>query len=151
MDELERMEKDALEELKDLLEDDPTLDPHDLIFEIVDSSCPIYTSDILQLAADNIFLATTEPEIGPAFDGSPTPVNIITANIFEHLEQVLWDNLEDIKQEIEDEKTRCYYCDEEIGENELIGDEVEDENKVLVPICVECYQLAEEYDMEESG
>jgi hypothetical protein len=34
-------------------------------------------------------MATEEPELGPAFDGKPTPVNIIAANIYEHLVEFL--------------------------------------------------------------
>jgi len=100
---LRELEKMALETLQEYLEDDPDLDEHDTIFEIADSCVPVYTYDILQLAAENLFLATDEPELGPAFDGSPTPVNIIAANIFEHLERVLWENIEEIKEELESE------------------------------------------------
>lgn len=67
----------------------------DLIFEIADSNVPIYTGDLMQLAADNIYLATEEPELGPAFDGSPTPVNIVAANVFEHIEGKLWEYVRD--------------------------------------------------------
>ena len=65
--------------------------PHDTIFEIADGATPVYTSDLMQLAADNINLAVDEPGLGPAFDGSPTPVNIVAANVFEHIEQALWE------------------------------------------------------------
>lgn len=99
------VERNAIEELRDRLNDlilenkitdtdqidnEYHNDLCDIIFECADSSVPIYTSDILQLAADNIDLATSEPDIGPAFDGSPTPVNIIAANIFEAIEECLW-------------------------------------------------------------
>ena len=103
MDELYRMKKDALEELKDSLRDYPDNDEYDTIHEIADSSVPVYTHDILQLAASNNYLATEEPELGPAFDGSPTPVNIIAANIFEEIHSELWCSLESIKAELEDE------------------------------------------------
>ena len=100
---LYEMKKDAIEELKDSLRGYPDADEHDTIMEIADSSVPIYTSDILQLAADNVSLAVAEPDIEPAFDGSPTPVNIIAANIYEEITQDLWNNLENIKTELEDE------------------------------------------------
>jgi hypothetical protein len=145
MDELGRIEKGALEHLKELLKDEPQYES-DVIHEIADSHCPIYYSDILQLAADNIFLATTESDIGPAFDGSPTPINIITANIYEHIISVLYEHLEELKEEIEEEKTRCYECDEEIEEGALIGEEIELLDGEFAPVCVECYdeKIAEE-------
>ena len=43
-----------------------------MIHEIADSSVPVYTSDLLALACADTSLATDEPELGPAFDGSPT-------------------------------------------------------------------------------
>ena len=111
MDKLYNIKKDALEYLKEQLEDNAEVDDgevyfnnddHDTIFEIADSSVPIYTSDLMELAAENIDLAVDEPELGPAFDGSPTPVNIVAANVFEEIYQHLWENLEKIKIEIQD-------------------------------------------------
>jgi hypothetical protein len=57
----------------------------------------------LQLAAENINLAVDTPECGPAFDGSPTPVNIIAANVFEHIERELWDAWSEMQDEEEEE------------------------------------------------
>jgi hypothetical protein len=72
-------------ELKELAIDnfDESFEVSDEVYQIADSSVPVYTWDILQLAADNLDLALNEPELGPAFDGSPTPTNIIAANIYE--------------------------------------------------------------------
>ena len=100
----QEMLNSAVKELKERLQEDPDYDEGDLIHEIADSNTPIYNSDILQMAAENMFLALNEPDIGPAFDGSPTPINIIAANIYEAIEQELWDKLEDIKEEIEEEQ-----------------------------------------------
>ncbi|MHA2094587.1 MAG: hypothetical protein ACW98F_08160 [Candidatus Hodarchaeales archaeon] len=126
MNTLEQLKKDALTELKELLIDNPDQDEYDIIAEIADSSTPIYTSDILQLAADNIDLAVVEPEIGPAFDGSPTPVNIIAANIYEEIQKELFSKLENIKAEIEEEsKEECDFCGGKFEEgtlNEQNGD-----------------------------
>ena len=75
---------------------------HDTVFEVADSHVPIYTYDLLMLAADQLTLATDEPELGPAFDGSPTPTNIIAANVFERIEQDLheyWQELLDAATE----------------------------------------------------
>jgi len=57
----------------------------DLLYEIADSHVPVYYSTLLDLAAKHNHLGTDIPEIGPAFDGSPTPTNIIAANVYEHL------------------------------------------------------------------
>jgi|GEM_PF-3341164 len=69
-------------------------EPHDLIHEIADGCVPVYTSQLLSLAAGCNELATATPELGPAFDGAPTPVNIIAANVFEAIEAALWDEWE---------------------------------------------------------
>ena len=66
-------------------------EPNDTIHEIADQAPPIYTRDILEWAAEDIDLALDEPELGPAFDGTPTPINIIAANIYERIEQELWE------------------------------------------------------------
>jgi len=63
----------------------------DTIHELADGLVPIYTSDLMTLAADNLDFATLEPELGPAFDGSPTPTNIVAANVYEWLETELWE------------------------------------------------------------
>lgn len=87
------LEQLAITSLQEVLEDNPAdwpSEPHDLIHEIADYCTPVYTGELMQLAADNIDLATKQPELGPAFDGSPTPSNIVAANVFEHLEGVLW-------------------------------------------------------------
>lgn len=92
--------RDAQQELRDWREDHPDEDePHDAIFEIADSSVPVYTGDLLRLAAENIALATAEPELGPAFDGSPTPVNVIAANVFEAIQEALWEEWQTILDE----------------------------------------------------
>src|SRR5438874_7765732 len=63
----------------------------DVIHEIADSCVPVYTSTLLELAAGDNGLATDTPELGPAFDGEPTPVNVIAANVYERLTEVLWE------------------------------------------------------------
>ena len=121
MSEYQEMLNSAVEELKERLQDSPNDDESDIISEIADSHTPIYYYDILQMAAENMFLALNEPDIGPAFDGSPTPINIIAANIYEAIEQELWDKLEDIKEEIEEERKtgECSTCGEEFPKEEL--------------------------------
>jgi hypothetical protein len=66
-------------------------EPGECITAITDQAVPIYNSTLLRMAADNVFLALSTPEIGPAFDGEATPINIIAANVYEHIEQELWE------------------------------------------------------------
>lgn len=88
------------EYLEDWTEDDFEQDePHDIIHEIADSNVPVYTSDLMQLAADYLPLATNEPELGPAFDGSPTPTNIVAANVYDTITEDLWEEYSKIKDE----------------------------------------------------
>ena len=82
---LDDLLKSVEENIKEHFEYDPDGDPGDVAFEIADSLVPVYTGDILDMAADDYNLAVDAPELGPAFDGSPTPVNIIAANIFDRL------------------------------------------------------------------
>lgn len=61
----------------------------DIISEVTDSSVPVYTYELLNLACENIDLAARVPELGPAFDGEPTPTNIIAANVYEYISDFL--------------------------------------------------------------
>lgn len=105
---LHEIVNDAITELHDWHADNPSeTEPHDQIFEIADSSVPVYTGDLLRLAAENLQLATADPELGPAngsnFDGTPSPVNIIASNVFEHIEAALWDAWHEMQAEEEEE------------------------------------------------
>jgi hypothetical protein len=75
--------------------DDPYQE--DRCHEIADSWVPVYTYELLQMAADNLDLAHIEPECGPAFDGSATPINIIAANIYEALSNALHEHLYELQ------------------------------------------------------
>ena len=103
---LQEIQKDAREELRDrwanYSEEFCQGEPHDVIHEIADSSVPVYTHDLMTLAAENNSLAVDEPELGPAFDGSPTPVNIIAANVFEAISEALWEEWREMEQEAEE-------------------------------------------------
>ena len=87
--------EDAKTELEELMHGNPEY-PEDLVHEIADSSVPVYTYDLMQLAAANTNLAVDEPELGPAFDRSPTPVNIIAANVYESVSNALHEHLQAI-------------------------------------------------------
>lgn len=88
------------EQWQELVEANDDADPNDTwahnamsdaISEIADGAVPVYTGDLMELAAQNITLATSTPELGPAFGGEPTPVNIIAANVYERLTEVAHD------------------------------------------------------------
>ena len=86
--------KDAQETLKEFIENGTDFyndEPHDVISEIADSAVPVYTATLLEIASNDVSLAVDEPELGPAFDGSPTPANIIAANIYERILDSLWE------------------------------------------------------------
>ena len=82
-------EQVLLEELDKITDDDPeanlSRETEDLIHEIADNNVPIYYVDIVECARSNINLATTVPELGPAFNNEATACNIIAANIYEEL------------------------------------------------------------------
>ena len=91
------MLSDILEDARDslvieidrILIDDPeanlSREAEDLVHQIADDSVPIYYVDIVECARNDINLATTVPELGPAFNNESTACNIIAANIYEEL------------------------------------------------------------------
>jgi hypothetical protein len=79
--------------------------PEDTLTEMVDSSVPIYTSDLFDVANDDRSLMLDEPELGPAFDGAPTPMNIIAANIYERLNVAAFDEWNDVKDDEDEDAT----------------------------------------------
>jgi hypothetical protein len=110
---LTALESDARDELRDrwtsYREDFAGGSESDVIHEVADAMVPCYTSDLLALANDDNGLATDEPELGPAFDGAPTPVNVIAANVYERLTAALWNAW----REFENEETEQADRDEE--------------------------------------
>jgi len=101
METLDSLVIDGKEELEERWKDEKY--PSDLVHEIADSLVPVYYSDLLEIAQRDIWLATTEPELGPAFDGEATPTNIIAANIYEYLSNELSVYLNEL-QEADDEE-----------------------------------------------
>ena len=137
--------KNARESLKEQVIEyfDDSMEISDTIFEITDSHVPVYTYDLLKCALDNLGLATEEPELGPAFDGSPTPVNIIAANIFETIEADLWEYWHDeLEPMIDDHLERL---------DEIEGMEEEELDKELIAAGEtkeECEELTEDEKRE---
>lgn len=70
------------------------LDAEDIAHEIADGAVPVYTYDLLEAAMHDNELATDEPEI-IAYDGRPTPVNVIAGNIYERVYGAVYDEIED--------------------------------------------------------
>ncbi len=97
----------AVDNLREWCKDNPDGDPtyDGTLHEFADGVVPVYTGDLLDLAAGNNGLAVTTPELGPAFDGTPTPVNIIAANVYEAVNDalhVVWQEIEEEREEAED-------------------------------------------------
>lgn len=98
---MSEMIADAIEEFDEYWYEDGKDDPYpeDRCSEIADSSVPIYNYDLLHMAAQDNDLALSEPECGPAFDGTATPVNIIAANIYEALSNALYQRLYELQED----------------------------------------------------
>ncbi|KKL55215.1 hypothetical protein LCGC14_2257610, partial [marine sediment metagenome] len=93
----------ARDELREQCKDSPDFDPTDeAIHEIANGAVPVYISDLMEMAVNDIDLAMATPELGPAFDGTPTPVNIIAANVYEAVTAALYVEWETIKDEREE-------------------------------------------------
>ena len=117
LDELDPQEIAIANEESDTLEefcDELSIDIYDIMHEVVDSSVPIHSQDLLDLAKEDLGLATSEPELGPAFDGKNTAINIIAANVFEEIHQGL------IDWTIEEEGST--FIDDYIETNEIVLD-----------------------------
>ncbi len=114
MSSLDELCKDARTDLKDWLLDNLHIEPHDTIHEIADSSVPIYYSDLFKLAESNYSLLTEEPDLGPAFDGANTPINIIAANAYEYVQNDLWEYHREWERELEQMEGELALAEDEI-------------------------------------
>ena len=131
METLDKIVNDAREELREnMFSHSPDID--ECISEVADSSVPVYTTDIRDIGSSNLDMATLEPELGPAFDGSPTPSNIIAANIYEHVQQALYEYKDELEAEIE--ANTCDDC----GETFEVAGEILDSG-----CCAKCDTLNE--------
>lgn len=128
--------------LQDLLDFCQQDEPHDIISEMADGSCPVYTSEILEVAACNIELATEPSEIRQ--DG--TPIEIITDNIYSALTQACHEWFNDNKDEIKEE---CQDITEalESFQDSINNDPALDDDDAAVYKLVET--LSDEYSGEE--
>ncbi len=93
------------DEVKEAVEDYNLLEEvhgEDRLHEIADGCVPVYNYELLQVAASDCNLAVDEPDCGPAFDGTPTPANIIAANIYERLLQTAYEAFQELKEAAEE-------------------------------------------------
>ena len=63
--------------------DEIGLEIYDIIHSCSDENVPLHRGDLMELAREYPDLMTDEPELGPAFGGEPTPINLLAANVFE--------------------------------------------------------------------
>ena len=122
MSDLQDIIDGAISDLREWCKENPDSDPtyDGALHEFADGAVPVYNADLLDLAAGNNELALTAPEIGPAFDGTPTPINIIAANVYETVEAELHEEWDRIEQAWEEDEG-----DEEEDRLELIRGEEE--------------------------
>jgi len=91
------LKNDAVNDLQERLQTEDYTDIADLIHEIADWRVPLYNKQLLSVAISDLYLAICEPEVWPAFDGRPTAINLIAANIYECL-------VEELRQRFEENK-----------------------------------------------
>ncbi len=72
--------------------------PEDLVHELADNACCINNYNLLQLACEDLTLATEESELGLAFDGRKTAVNAIAANLYERISNELHQYLYELQE-----------------------------------------------------
>lgn len=109
----------ALDDLRAWCKDNPEGDPSydGTLDEFVDGAVPIYHADLLDLAASDNEIALTAPELGPAYDGEPTPINIIAANVYEAVSNALHAEWQEI--ETRRDADECMSCG--IGTDDVEG------------------------------
>ena len=86
-------------ELSTFMNSDVIDDAHD----VADSNTPLYTSDLLRVALDDISIATGVPEV-LCYDGKPTVINILSAVIYERIVDHVCEQEQAVKKEIIDER-----------------------------------------------
>jgi hypothetical protein len=102
---LQELTDSAIEELKEWMRENPDASQNEAdeaISEIADGSVPVYNATLLDAALDELWLATTEPELY-AFDGTPTAVNAIAGNIYQHIEEELGQYFSDNQDALEED------------------------------------------------
>jgi hypothetical protein len=98
------------EAIDDYIRENPDDDREDIeqnidysgtITEIYDGAVPVYYSEIMEIGnVPEVY--NHENELGPAFDGTPTPMNILAGAIYEILYEVAWEEISDYLDELEE-------------------------------------------------
>jgi len=102
---IEQIKSDALEELEDRFKAEPDMAyPEDMVSEISDSSVPVYTFELAQIAQSSMDVMLHDNELPPAFDGTPTVTNLIATAIYELVQEVLYERLYELQQEYEEQQ-----------------------------------------------
>ena len=105
MSTIEQIKAVALEELNERFKAEPDMAyPEDMVSEIADSSVPVYTYELAQIAQSSMDVMLHENELPPAFDGSPTVTNLIATAIYELVQEVLYERLNELHQEYEEQQ-----------------------------------------------
>jgi len=105
MSTIEQIKTDALEELEERFKAEPDMPyPEDMLAEIADSSVPIYHYQLAEVAQSSMDVLLHENELGPAFDGTPTVVNLIATAIYEIVQEALYEKLYELQQEYEEQQ-----------------------------------------------
>jgi len=102
---IEQIKEIALEELEERFKAEPDMAyPEDMVSEIADSSVPVYTYDLAQVAQSSMDVLLHENELPPAFDGSPTVTNLIATAIYELVQEALYERLHTLQQDYEQQQ-----------------------------------------------
>ena len=103
---LENLIKEAKEELKDWAQGEVAeyeVVPDDVghqIFEIADSSTPVYYSDMMQCANEDYSLMHKVPECRGE---EGTPMRLLQLNIFDRISQELYEYWQELESELEED------------------------------------------------
>ena len=101
----EQIKEIALEELSERFKAEPDMTyPEDMVSEIADSSVPIYTNELAEVAQSSMEVLQHQNELPPAFDGSPTVSNLIATAIYELVQEALYERLNELQQEYEEQQ-----------------------------------------------
>ena len=105
----------AEESLREEADDNGIHNLEDRIHEIADGAIPVYTSELLEMAARDNGLAMDTPEI----EGDGSPINTIQLNIFERVSLHLYDVVETIKEEIQEREDNLQEAKEALEEEAM--------------------------------
>ena len=100
--ELEELDKDKLEQLVKEYESGDYNTIQELMYELADMMMPIYTSDILELALDNLIWATAPCDLIDSNDKSAA--DIIGGWVYEYLEEYTFNELLNKLQELSEQR-----------------------------------------------